>query len=114
MGQQKKDSVLLFIEFKSSQKSQFYYMSSFELACWFLQKYIFHFLCEYKCRFSQWTLIIASSLGQEKFACYNETLLYKGYKNNTIQRKSESRNHQNYLVIMKVYYISVYYNESPL
>ena len=33
----------------------------------------------------------------EKYACYyNETLLYQGYKNNTLQRKSEIRDCQNY------------------
>ena len=54
-------------------------------------------------------------LGPEKFACYNETLLYmyKGYKNNTIQRKSENRDCQYYLIVMKVCYISPRY-ESPL
>ena len=62
----------------------------------------------------RWTLVITSSLGPEKFACYNETLLYQGYKNNPIQRKSEIRESQNYLVIMKVCYISAGYNESPL
>ena len=52
----------------------------------------------------QWTLVIRSSLGPEKFACSNETLLYQGYKNNTIQRKSENRDCQNYLVLMKVFF----------
>ena len=33
----------------------------------------------------QWTLVITSSLGPENFACYNETLLYQGYKNSTIE-----------------------------
>ena len=61
----------------------------------------------------QWTLIITSSLEPEKFACYNDTLLYQGWKNN-LQRKSESRDRQNYLVIMKVCYISEHYNKSPL
>ena len=62
----------------------------------------------------QWTLIITSSLGPEKFAGCNETLLYQGYKNNTIQRKFEIRDCPNYLVIMTVCYISGCYNESPL
>ena len=55
-----------------------------------------------------------SSLGPEKVACYNETLLYQGFKNNRIQRKAEIRGRPNNLVIKKVCYISVRYNESPL
>ena len=49
---------------------------------------------------TQWTLGTTSSLGPEKFACYNKTLLYQGYKNNTIKRQSEIRECQNYLVIL--------------
>ena len=52
---------------------------------------------------SKGTLIITISLGPEKFACYTITLLcmYQGYKNNTNQRKSEIKDPQSYLVIMK-------------
>ena len=57
----------------------------------------------------QSTLIITSFLGLEKFACYNKTLLYQDYKNNTIQRISKIRGHQNDLAIMKVCYISAHY-----
>ena len=42
----------------------------------------------------QRTLNITSSLGPANFACYSETLLYQGYKNNTIQRKPEIRDRQ--------------------
>ena len=62
----------------------------------------------------QWTLVITRSLGPEKYARYNETLLYQSYKNNTIQRKFTIWDHKNYLVIMKPHYISARYNESPL
>ena len=63
----------------------------------------------------QWTLFVASSSGLvREFACYNETLLYQGYKNNTTQMKSDIKDHQNYLVMMKVCYISARYNKSPL
>ena len=41
-------------------------------------------------------------------------LLYQGFKNNTIQRKYEIRDRQNYLVIITVCCISAHYNESPL
>ena len=36
--------------------------------------------------FVQWNLVIKYNklLGPEKFACYNETLLYQGYENDTI------------------------------
>ena len=59
----------------------------------------------------QWTLVITNYLGPEKLLCYIETLLYQGYKNNTIQRKFEIWDHTNYLWVC---YISVCYNESPL
>ena len=54
------------------------------------------------------------SSGPEKYACYNETLLYQGYKNNKIQRKFTIWDHKNYLVIMKPRYIGALYNDSPL
>ena len=44
----------------------------------------------------------------------NKTLLCQGYKNNTIQRKSEIRDRQYYLATMKISYISARYNKSPL
>ena len=62
----------------------------------------------------QWTLVITRSLGPEKYACYNETLLYQSYRNNTIQGEFTIWDHKNYLVIMKPRYISGRYNESPL
>ena len=65
-------------------------------------------------RLVQWTLVITRSSGPEKYACYNETLLYQGYKNNKIQWKFTILDHKNYLVIMKPCYISALYNESPL
>ena len=37
----------------------------------------------------QWTLIITSSLGPEKVACYSETLLYQGY--NKIQYRGNMK-----------------------
>ena len=39
----------------------------------------------------QWILVMTSSLEPEKFACFSKTLLYQGYKNNAIHRKSEIR-----------------------
>ena len=75
----------------------------------------FFMLCQWaESLIVQWTHVIMSSLGPEKFPCYNKTLLYQDYKNNKIQRKSEIRDRPNHLVIMKVCYISTGYNESPL
>ena len=48
-------------------------------------------------------------LENRKFACY-----IRVYKNNTIKKKSEIRDCQNYPVVMKVCYISTCYNGSPL
>ena len=51
---------------------------------------------------------ITRSSGPEKYARYNETLLYQGYKNSRIQRECSILGPQNYLVIMKPHYISAH------
>ena len=56
-----------------------------------------------------------SSLEPEKYACYNETFLYQGYKNNTIQRKFEMKDRQKLPCYNEsLLFISARFNKSPL